>query len=281
MNTQLLARPFTAIGAQIEVEIDTPRVRRFGRPLSRLNMVQDFTLDVRQDNKGERFALLVRPNLEEVLEFQALDVQPERRHLLLLAKRLDRSDMDSKQKFLCGHDERHWFVAAVPNARSVTRIEEAMEALKPQAAIRSQKRHGVKAKDWNDRHNKGFLRQGEWFFLPMPDFTPPDPKMILRDEPIRRSGGKPHIVEHLYRFGGDHVYVNDRYPSGLTETNYRALLKLQPEAARWHWIPMRRNPVVYAKGKIRHPDHATLTLPTWHRVAMSEEQRVANVVFLD
>src|SRR5687768_5593856 len=103
MNTHLLERPCAAIGARLEVEVDTPRIARFGRSLSRLNMVEDFTLDVRQDNKGQRFVLLVRPNLEEVLEFQATDVQPERRHLLLLAKRLDRSNIDSKHKFLCGH----------------------------------------------------------------------------------------------------------------------------------------------------------------------------------
>lgn len=44
---------------------------------------------------------------------------------------------------------------------------------------------------------------------------------------------------------------------------------------------MQRNPAVYALGKIRHPDHATLTLPFWHRVVMSQEQSAANVAFLD
>jgi len=37
-------------------------------------------------------------------------------------------------KFLCGHDERHWFVAAVPG-RGVSNVRTAMEALKP-AAVR-------------------------------------------------------------------------------------------------------------------------------------------------
>lgn len=156
-----------------------------------------------------------------------------------------------------------------------------MEALKPAEVIRSQRRNHVRAKEWNTRHNAGFVRQGEWFFLPMPNYTPPDENMILRHEPIRRSGGKPHSVEQLYRFGGDQVYVNERYPGGLRQTQYEALLKRRPEAAHWNWTPMRRNPAVYAKGKIRHPDHATLILPFWHRVAISAEQQVANVVFLD
>jgi hypothetical protein len=32
------------------------------------------------------------------------------------------------RKFLCGHDERHWFVAEVPRG---TTVREAKEALKP------------------------------------------------------------------------------------------------------------------------------------------------------
>ncbi len=44
---------------------------------------------------------------------------------------------------------------------------------------------------------------------------------------------------------------------------------------------MRRNPLVYARGKVRHPDHATISLPFWHVVVMSQEQRALNVAFLD
>ena len=34
---------------------------------------------------------------------------------------------------------------------------------------------------------------------------------------------------------------------------------------------MRRNPGVYARGAVRHSDHATITLPFWHRVIMNTE----------
>jgi hypothetical protein len=44
---------------------------------------------------------------------------------------------------------------------------------------------------------------------------------------------------------------------------------------------MQRNPLVFARGKVRHSDHATITLPFWHRVVMSDEQSMPNVVFLD
>jgi hypothetical protein len=47
---------------------------------------------------------------------------------------------------------------------------------------------------------------------------------------------------------------------------------------------MRRNPGVYVKGRIRHPDHATIFLNGWHRVLMNTERQskaMKNVAFLD
>jgi hypothetical protein len=47
---------------------------------------------------------------------------------------------------------------------------------------------------------------------------------------------------------------------------------------------MRRNPGVYVRGRVRHPDHATITLPGWHRVVMNTEAQsraMRNVAFLD
>ena len=47
-----------------------------------------------------------------------------------------------KNKFLCGHDERHWFVAAVPG-RSVATVRSAMEALKPPGIAAREARFGL------------------------------------------------------------------------------------------------------------------------------------------
>jgi hypothetical protein len=50
------------------------------------------------------------------------------------------------------------------------------------------------------------------------------------------------------------------------------------------WARMVRDPEVYAKGSIRHPDHATIHLDGWHRVLMNAEQRaraMQHVVFID
>lgn len=183
MNTQTLARQFRTIGAKLETTIWSP-----GRKSATMN--EEYTLDIGSRKGHEVFSLVVRPDAVGGVELLAIDVQPKDRHLLLMAKPLIESG--EKRKFLCGHDERHWFVAGIPKAVSVTDVSGAMEALKPQASRLSQHRAGVRGRNWNRRRNAGFLRQGEWFFLPQPDLSPNE-KLILRDEPIRRSGGKPHM----------------------------------------------------------------------------------------
>ena len=125
-----------------------------------------------------------------------------------------------------------------------------------------------------------FQRQGEWFFLPS-SFAPPE-FMVLHNEAIRRSNtGKPHFVEYLYRDGGEEVYVCSQRPLGLTFRQYEKLLADRPDARGWGWRAMRRNMQVFAKGKIRHADHATITLNGWHRVLMSGEVLSNRVAFLD
>jgi hypothetical protein len=41
---------------------------------------------------------------------------------------------------------------------------------------------------------------------------------------------------------------------------------------RGDWVEMVRNPELYAKREVRHPDHNTIVLHYWHRVLMSTEQ---------
>ena len=111
-----------------------------------------------------------------------------------------------------------------------------------------------------------------------------DEKLVLRNEPLRRGSGKPHLVEELYRSGGETVHVCRQHPNGVTPDVYRSILQHNPDATRWGWQAMRRNPGVYARGTVRHSDHATITLPFWHRVQMNTETQsrtMANVAFLD
>jgi hypothetical protein len=133
----------------------------------------------------------------------------------------------------------------------------------------------------DQRRTAAFVRQGEWFFIPRPQFRM-DARLALRNEPIRRGAGKPHLCQFLCRFGGDKVYVHERYPNGLTERQFRMLS--QQEQRSGHWRTMVRDARVYVRGKVRHPDHATIELPCWHEVVVNTETQaraMRNVAFLD
>jgi hypothetical protein len=265
MDAALLDAKFARMGARLKVAEGLPRWR-----------TGPFALDVRTDRKGEFFEVAVAPGAEVAVE--ALDVRPHERHLLLLVR-----EGRDKQKFLCGHDERHWFVAAIPERAPAGTVAQAMEALKPAEVRTAQGRAGLRAEARRRRKNAAYRRQGEWFFVPAPAVVA-DPNLVLRAEPIRRGGGKPHRAEFCYRAGGEAVYVSREYPNGLAEANYRKLLRARPEAKAWAWRIMRRDPEVYVRGRIRHGDHRTIVLHGWHKVLMNTETQaraMRNVAFLD
>ncbi len=121
MRIEVLARPFEAIGARLHIKIAEARPGLRMRRGQLQSATEDLTLDVTQDRLGEVFTLTIRSDVAGTLELQALNVQPKRRHLLLLATRRDLAG--DRRKFLCGHDARHWFVAPVPETRGVTRMK--------------------------------------------------------------------------------------------------------------------------------------------------------------
>jgi hypothetical protein len=264
---EVLERAFTKMGARVKFgEVERPR-----SPTGLPN--RNLVLDVRQDAKGEYF--LISRDRDAAPELVVLDVQAEDRHLLLLS-----CEKGEKHRFLLGHDERHWFVAGIPEATPVSRVRDAKLALKPDVVLACES--GIRLKERDRRRNAARVRQGEWFFVPVVSAAI-NPLLILRNEPLVRSrGGKPHMCEQLYRFGGETVYVAPGYPDGLTQDQYRAL----PDEgrSRSHWRVMRRNPQVYVRGRVRHPDHKTVVLDGWHEVFSNTEHlsyAMRNVVFLD
>ncbi|MEL6632574.1 MAG: hypothetical protein AAFQ83_14015 [Bacteroidota bacterium] len=266
-NFHYLEKQFQRMGAKVELRTEVPR-RRWG-PTS------GFSIDIEETRHGEKFLIQVRKNLIPEYEFQVVDLKPKDRHLVLMAR-----ENGNKEKFLCGHDERHWFVAGVN--QSVRDVEDAMTSLKPMEAARSQQRRRVKHKDRHKRHNEGFLRQGEWFFIPRPNFVPKMKFAVLKNEPISRGGGsKPHMIGELYREGGETVYVCRQYPQGLTEDQHKRLLQRNAKAKHFSWQTMRRNPKVYARGTVKHLDHKTIRLPHWHEVIMNKEEFRHTIYFLD
>lgn len=266
MNMQLIERQFTRIGARAKLH------RAFQR-----NGGGGLSIDIGNDANGEFFDIEVAaPRLEET---RVIDVQPAMRHLLLMTEQ-----SDGKHKFLCGHDERHWFVAAVPERAAVSSVRTAFDALKPIGVRAMENRMGVKPRKRNRRRNDAFVRQGEWFFIPLPDDSWINERVVLRNEPIARGGGKPHMCEELVRQGGQLVYVAAGYPNGVTESQRMKMIGRRPKLRHLRWVAQRRNPSVYVRGRVRHPDHKTIVLNGWHQVLMNTENEslaMRHVAFID
>ena len=274
MNTQLLKNKFDRIGARVTVR---PLVRNRWRPAN-----GSVVINVGRDRHGEFFDI----QASDDADVEVLDVRARERHLLLMSREPgERPGLpDVKSKFLCGHDERHWFVAGIPEAASASNVTTAKESLKPDLVRNLERgRKGKKTKR-QGRKTPVFIRQGEWFFTPAPNTSIND-KLILRNEPISRGqGSKPHICEFLYRDGGTTVYVCSQHPTGLTVDQFRKSLKINRDASKWNWRVMSRDPVVYVRGKVSHADHATIRLDGWHRVEMNTENRsraMSQIAFLD
>jgi hypothetical protein len=269
MNANHIESKFAMMGARLKVSV-----------LPEQRVAKEYAVDIQKDRHGEYFELRVPEQLSERLDVSVLQADKRDRHLLLFV----RPSEGKPARFLCGHDEREWFVAAVPGGAST--VVQAKEALKPRAIRSLQTALKVPTRLRNRRKNAAFRRQGEWFFVPVKAWQrdPINEKFVLHNEPLRRGTGKPHIVEQLYRVAGELVYVCPKCPDGVSEMQYRRMVTQNREAARWPWQALRRNPRVYARGRVRHPDHATIILSDWHRVAMNTETEtdtMRNVAFID
>jgi hypothetical protein len=263
MDIELLKRHFAGIGARVKVA--DARVTRWSN---------DAGINIRADSNGEFFDIKI--DAKDPREYRVIDLRPDQRHLLLLSE-------NDKAKFLCGFDERHWFVCAVPGA-GVSNVRTAMEALQP-AEVRQAVQSRVKrAKNRLHRRNEAFVRQGEWFFIPEPNLAVEE-AFVRRNEPLSRGGGsKAHMCQFAYRANGELVMVCDRHPAGVPMSSYEKILRNTPKAGSWNWRQMMRNAQVYVRGRVWHPDHKTVVLRGWHRVLMNTENLApgrSDVTFLD
>jgi hypothetical protein len=229
---------------------------KFQAPRSEREKVR---IDVGRDRDGEFFDLRCQDGIQP----EVLQVLPAARHLVLMVR-----DGEAKNKFLLGHDERHWFVAAVPGDH-VRDVRTAIDSLRPAEAI------GVDA-----------IRQGEWFFVPAPGATV-GPSGIFRNERLSRGGGKPHVCDELMRSGGIAVMVSRerQYWTGVSLATHERLIRTDPAAQRMTWSRMVRDAHVFVRGGVRHPDHKTVHLDGWHRVYLNRERFAAHamqmIAFLD
>lgn len=269
---------FEKLGVRVKVhESPAPRKLGNGRGAARfISGREPFRINVLTDGRGEYFVLERRSDVRVELA----DVRRSDRHLLLLAH-LRRDGAPQTAAFLCGRDECHWFVAAIPERAAARDVQAAKDALKPQAVWDAIRDRGVPMSQRDQRRTGAFIRQGEWFFIPRPDLKV-RARDALQSEPIRRGAGKPHVCQFLYRTGGERVFVCDAYPNGLAHDEYFGLD--EGERLEHFWWEMIRDAHVFVKGNIRHPDHKTIWLPQWHEVVMNTEHQaraMANVAFLD
>jgi hypothetical protein len=148
--TETLCRHFSRMGARVKVDGPDPRQE------------EKIRIDIGRDYGGEFFDIRCHDGITP----EILDVAPRERHLVLMVR-----DGRRKNKFLLGHDERHWFASAVPGD-SVRDVRTAIESLRPEEA-----------------GPRKAIRQGEWFFVPMPIGFAADPLAVIhRNERLSRGG---------------------------------------------------------------------------------------------
>ena len=291
---------FRLMGARVrvgDVDDDVRRTLDFrlrewrGKPIDAgvaQMLLESLRVDVRRDDAGEAYFDV---RCDRRVELDVTDVRPDDRHLVLTAHvpvsekaAAPAAPAPAKGTFLCGHDEKSWFVAAIPESAEARDVQAAKDALKPEAVWDAMREAGVPDDRRDARKTAAFVRQGEWFFIPCPGLKL-DAGRVRRQEPIQRGAGRPHVCQLLYRFGGQTVYVRDDGQAGLTELTEDEFRELSFRE-RWHggWDQRVRDAHVYVKGNIRHPDHKTVFLMDWHEVVPNTEQRAAamsRVAFLD
>ena len=273
-DEELVRKKFQLIGSDVSFQGDLS----FGRFDRR-------SVPVIVDVRSEKFFIRYNPDMK--FDLQVVDVKPKDKHLLLMVKDYKTRDQFDVIKLLCGHDERHYFSCGVPG--SPKDIKEAKELLLPREFLQNQKKK-AKKKNYLKRKNKAGRRQGEWVFMPVSIKV--DEVMIKKNEPISRGGGStPHTCEELYSEGGRTVYVHDKWaPNGVSQGEIPQIVKRIRNEEGWdaarrvQFQTRTADANVYARGKIRHPDHKTIKLQGWHKVLMNTESRSTGSefsVFLD
>ncbi len=272
-----LDRFFSRIGARVKVmeAAPSPLRMRWNRKGSTEQPPQ-IAIDIRRDKAGEFFEIRTAPGSRQ--EIDVLNLQPREKHLALLSRQFDVQDeLLAKQKFLCGRDEKHWFVAAIPENEPVSTVIGAKIAPKPEEVrTREQALESPARRVSGERTQPTCARENGFFFLSRN--VSADSLHILRNEPLSRANGsKAHIVEQCYRSGGETVYVSGKYPLGISAEEYKRL----PERERKiGFMMMKRDAAVYVRGEVRRPDHETITLNGWHRVLMNTENRSSALRYL-
>jgi hypothetical protein len=259
-----LEKQFARIGATLVVRPMSPQ---------RYPNTRRYDVNVLTDPKlGEYFVISATTDAPDM---RVLNADPDDRHLVLHI-----AGAEGGERFLCGHDERHWFAAAV--AGRVTTVRDAKRSLLPKELREA----GLSDRTVNTRHNEAFKRQGEWFFVPIDRNyfkRRGGATTVLHNEPLLRNrNAKPHMCSDVIRYGGTPVVIY-RGVEYLLPDWERLLEAMRGRGERLagRVLNVVKDPEVYVRGSVRHPDHATLILNGWHRVHANAEMRSENLSFYD
>ncbi len=161
-----------------------------------------------------------------------------------------------KRHFLCGVDERQLFIAQLP--RGVTTVRDAHGSLE-----------SVELTLFEGRAPGKTVRQGEWFFLnPTPE----------ESEQLERTISDHSVVVQKKASIGRVAGRNFGNPHTADEVVVLAAPRLE------HGHPVRERPDVFVRGRVRHPDHKTVSFKTWRKVirnAETDEGRMEGIDWID
>jgi hypothetical protein len=236
---------FEKIGAKLKVEVVNPATLRMPGNV--------FDINVKKDDKEEYYAI----RMHDIVKLNIVNVDKLRKHLVLHVK----GENKAKESFLCGYDEKGWFVV---NTNAPT-VKAAFESLKPKEVIQSLTDNKVSKNKRNKRKNQGFKRQGEWFFVPEPNLILLNSGAILKNEPLGTDIRRAHICQFAVRRNAITVYVNSDYPNGLTEEEHKDLINKNPNK-NYRFDVRNITNEFYVSGTVKHPDHKKIKLNGWYRV---------------
>ncbi|MEW5740644.1 MAG: hypothetical protein AB1938_17075 [Myxococcota bacterium] len=169
-----------------------------------------------------------------------------------------------KRHFLLGLDEAHLFIAQLP--RGLSSVDRAREALKGREVARAERDAPFRT-----------IRQGEWFLIALDA-----PRVAALDDVARLA---PHLVAHRRGIAQAALWNRAGRPHVADEV---LVLRAEQLLARSVGEAVARSvalarPGVYVRGKVKHPDHATVELKSWRLALPNAESfhQPAGVFWVD
>lgn len=249
LNKAELEKSFSKIGAKLEVISSRWNQGKTGFQFYRKNNTKDtFVLILKEDN--------------QLVDVKVIDINVRIKHLVIMFNSYSKTlKQKIKVKYLCGLNEKQYFAAPILSGNFGPGVEGAMHSLRPKNIT---KNLNMKRENrTNSRMTGEYIRQGEFFFVPYPEFSPLD-GIYHKNHSLVSPKSNKHICEELVRVGQKTMY-DAGTSKMLTAEEFAALppeQKKYPNYKREVRIPGR----IFVRGYVRHEEHRTIYLQDWHEV---------------